>query len=114
MDSSSSYNDIVKNIDSKVSTITSSEPSPVQVSSTSSIKGIDNRLIYGGLLFVAVVVGLYMLKPTFILEEVSIDGEMPSKKMSYKKLLMWATGVTAVLGGGAYYYFYIRKPSSSS
>jgi hypothetical protein len=69
MESDRSYDAIVDDIGSKVDHLAATEPAGPSVSA--SYKGIDKRIIVGGVLFVAVVAALYYFKPSLITEEKS-------------------------------------------
>ena len=63
---------------------------------------------------IVVLVGLFFIKPGFIMETKSKDGEMPRKVVNFKKLLLVTLVICGVIGLGVYLYFFkTKKPEVS-
>lgn len=63
---------------------------------------------------IPVVVGgaLVYLKPGFLMEMDSFDGEYPEHKLNYRRLLLTTMVLSAAIGIGIYMYFFRKKPAA--
>ena len=76
-----------------------------------SITGDKKYYYYAGIP-IAFLIVLYLWKPSFVLEEVSIEGEMPVKKISFKKTLI-SSVVLSTIVIIIILFFSIYKPKTS-
>ena len=70
------------------------------------------KMYYMGIPLLIILV-LYITKPNFIMEEVSIDGELPENRLSYKKLLLSTLVATVIIAIVIFIYFF-KNPNSKS
>jgi hypothetical protein len=58
---------------------------------------IKSPLVYYGVIPIAVMIILFFWKPGFVMEEVSVEGSLPEKKLSFKKLIVGSVIITTVI-----------------
>lgn len=58
---------------------------------------IKSPLIYYAIIPLAIVIVLFFWKPKFVTEEVSVEGELPTRKLSIKRLLLATVIMTVVI-----------------
>ena len=88
------------------STIVSADAKNTSVFSSSILK---SRVIYYGIIPLTMFLLLLFWKPWFIMEDISIDGKLPEKKLSYKKLFIATFIVTFIIAIGIFSYSYKNK-----
>ena len=88
------------------STIVSADAKNTSVFSSSILK---SRVIYYGVIPLTMFLLLLFWKPWFIMEDISIDGKLPEKKLSYKKLFIATFIVTFIIAIGIFSYSYKNK-----
>jgi hypothetical protein len=88
------------------STIVSADAKNTSVFSSSILK---SRIIYYCVIPLIIFLLLLFWKPWFIMEDISIDGKLPEKKLSYKKLFIATFIVTFIIAICIFSYFYKNK-----
>jgi len=81
------YDTRLRNLGSQVNQF-SSKSSDNVISSSSILEKIRTTRIYYILVPVAIFIVLFVLKPSFIMDEVKVDSVLTKKVMNYNKLLM--------------------------
>jgi hypothetical protein len=104
----------IKILQDKVNQITLSNekclPSSSGCSSSSFFPKFNYPVIYYyGAIPCLILIILFIYKPMFVMEDVSIDGKFPEKRLSYKKLLVATVVATAILCVIIFVYFYRTK-----
>ena len=98
----------LKKLSDQVSQFTSTmiKSKPSSSSYFLSKVNVNSPLVYYGAVPIIIAVVLFFWKPGFVMEEVSIDGNLPEKKLSFKKLLVGTVIFTAVIAIAIFIYFY--------
>lgn len=65
---------------------------------------VKSPIVYYGAIPVIIAVVLFFWKPGFVMEEVSIDGNLPVKKLSFNKLLVGTAVITTIIAIVIYFY----------
>jgi hypothetical protein len=106
----------IKSLHEKVNQITTTNT----ISSFVDAKNASNISFFSGSIFkpkviyyvavpLTILLVLFFWKPNFIMEDVSIDGKLPEKKLIYKKLFISTFIVTFIIAIGIFGYFYKNK-----
>lgn len=103
-------------LDSKIKTLhqTVSEITKTNVKSGSlnnqsaflTINSIKSPVVYYGVIPIFILLVFLFWKPSFIMENISIDGKLPEKRLSYKKLILATIIVTAIIYILVFVYLY--------
>ena len=100
----------------KVSQLTTTTDSIKTDNSKSYKSSLFNTLklpvVYYGAVPVCILILLLFLKPTFIMEDVSLDGNFPEKKLSYNKLFVSTIIATSIIAVIIFVYFYRTKSNN--
>jgi hypothetical protein len=99
----------IKMLNEKVSEITRTNVKSDNGNNQSAfltINVIKSPVVYYGIIPVFIMLLLFFLKPSFIMEKISIDGKLPEKKLSYKKLIIATIIVTAIICIVVFIYLY--------
>ena len=67
---------------------------------------IKSPVVYYGIIPLFILLLFLFLKPSFIMENISIDGKLPEKRLSYKKLIIATIIVTAIISIVVFIYLY--------
>ena len=99
----------IKSLHEKVNQITTTTSAFVVTRNTSSesiFSGsiLKSPIIYYGAVPLTILIILFFWKPSFIMENVSIDGKLPEKKLIYKKLFMSTLIVTIIIAAVFFIY----------
>jgi len=70
---------------------------------------IKSPMVYYVAIPIFVLILLFLWKPNFVTEEVSVEGNMPERKLSFKKLLVGTVIGTTVIAILMFVYFYKNK-----
>jgi hypothetical protein len=112
----SEFDATLKKLSDQVSNFTSitvkSKPNPG--SGFLSKFDVKSPLIYYCAVPIIIALVLFFWKPGFVMEEVSIDGNLPEKKLSFKKLLVGTVLITAIIAIVIFVYFYRNKNSDET
>jgi hypothetical protein len=86
------YDIIMKDLQNKVTHITHNKTQNFSVNALPKIN-FENKHYY---FFIPIVIVslLFLTTPSFVMEDVSIDGEIPIKKVSVKKILYYTILIT--------------------
>lgn len=101
-----SLHEKVNQITTKTTTTLSSEEKNTNIFSGFVLK---SEVIYYLIVPLTIFFILFFCKPSIIMEEVSIDGKIPEKKLSYKKLITSTLILTVIIVIGIFCYFYKNK-----
>lgn len=102
------YDEIVKNLNDKVSMLTKNE---TKIDKPISTYNINSSSIYYGLVPVITYICLYLIRPDFaMVTDTGIDGQLYlEKKLSHKKLLIATLIITLVIWVSYFAYQYKQK-----
>ena len=108
----------IKILQDKVNQITLSNENRITSSSGSSGSFLPKFnfpvvYYYYGAIPALILIALFIYKPIFVMEEISIDGKFPEKRLSYKKLFVATVVATAILCVIIFVYFYRTKKLTS-
>lgn len=67
---------------------------------------IKSPVVYYGIIPIFILLLFLFLKPSFIMENISIDGKLPEKRLSYKKLIIATIIATAIISIVGFIYLY--------
>lgn len=67
---------------------------------------LNSPLVYYGSVPCLIIIILLIYKPLFVMEDISIDGKFPEKRLSYKKLLIATVIGTTLIAIIIFIYFY--------
>ena len=67
---------------------------------------IKSPVVYYGIIPICILLLFLFLKPSFIMENISIDGKLPEKRLSYKKLIIATIIATAIISIVVFIYLY--------
>ena len=99
----------IKTLHEKVSEITTTNVKSSILTKKSaflSMNVIKSPVVYYGIIPVFILLLFFFWKPSFIMENVSIDGKIPEKRLSYKKLIIATIIVTAIIYIVIFVYLY--------
>ncbi len=99
----------IKMLHEKVSEITKTNVKSGNLNNHSAfltINSIKSPIVYYGIIPIFILLLLFFLKPSFIMENISIDGKVPEKRLSYKKLITATIIVTAIISIIVFIYLY--------
>lgn len=99
----------IKMLHEKVSEITKTNVKSGNLNNQSAfltINVIKSPVVYYGIIPLFILLLLFFLKPSFIMENISIDGKLPEKRLSYKKLITATIIVTAIISIVVFIYLY--------
>lgn len=99
----------IKMLHEKVSEITKTNVKSGNVNNQSAfltINVIKSPVVYYGIIPICILLLFLFLKPSFIMENISIDGKLPEKKLSYKKLIIATIILTAIIYIVVFIYLY--------
>jgi hypothetical protein len=57
----------------------------------------NSPVVFYGAIFSGILVILFLWKPKFITEEVSVDGNLPEQKINYQKMILSSMVLTALI-----------------
>jgi len=101
----------IKILQDKVNQITLSNENRITSSSgcSSSFLPKFNVVYYYAAIPCLILIILFIYKPKFVMEDISIDGKFPEKRLSYRKLFIATIVATAILCVIIFVYFYRTK-----
>lgn len=100
----------ISKLEGRVSEYSSNSNSTFNSSSfMSGIPTFASPYIYYSLLPIGICIALYAWKPSFLLENISIDGGYPELRFNYKKLFLAVMVLSVMAGISIYVYFYRKK-----
>jgi hypothetical protein len=105
----------IKSLHEKVNQITSTSTSESTIVSLDAKNtsffpsSILKSRIYYGVIPLTIFLLFLFWKPWFIMEDISIDGKLPEKKFSYKKLFIATFIVTFIIAMCIFAYSYKNK-----
>jgi hypothetical protein len=70
---------------------------------------LKSPIVYYFALPLIVCVLLFFLKPSFIMEKISKNGNFPTKKLNYKKLLIATILFSIIIAFGIFIFFYKKS-----
>lgn len=93
------FDKTLQKLSEQVSQFSGNKNTVLNTSQTTSLPSItgDKKYYYYLGIPVAFLILLYLWKPGFVMEEVSVNGEMPTKKISIKKLFISAIVLSTIL-----------------
>lgn len=102
------YNDIVKNLNDRVTMLSKNE---ISIDKPSPNYNINFSAIYYGLVPILTYISLYLIKPDFvIITDTGFDGQLYlEKKLSHKKLFIATLIITFVIWVSYFAYQYKQK-----
>ena len=99
----------IKTLHEKVSEITTTNVKSSILNKQSAfltMNSIKSPVVYYGIIPVFILLLFFFCKPSFIMENISIDGKLPEKRLSYKKLIIATIIVTAIISIVVFIYLY--------
>ena len=102
----------IKTLHEKVSEITSTNLKSGSLNKQSAfltVNVIKSPFVYYGAIPLVILLIFFFWKPSFIMEDVSIDGKLPEKSLSYKKLIIATIITTAIIFIAFFVYSYKNK-----
>lgn len=107
MDDTINYDETLKRLSDQVSQFSSTTIS--SSSKTSIIPSIKSPFVYYSIVPFVILILLWYLKPSVITDEVSIDGDFPTRILSYKKLFVSTIIITLIVFVAYFSYVYKYK-----
>lgn len=105
MTETSSFDETLKKLSDQVSQFTEQ---PVATKSSGISFSFNSPIMYLTIP-IGVAILLFFWKPDFITEEVSEDGKFPTKKTSFKKVIIASLVITTILVVAYFAYNYKKK-----
>ncbi len=104
MEIGSNIEDTIRDLNARVSQFTDKESS---ISLMPSLKGTS----YMRYILIPLVIGgaLLLIKPGFVMETDSVDGEYPEPRVKAQKFLLVLLVLSVASGIGVYMYFYRKR-----
>jgi hypothetical protein len=99
----------IKMLHEKVSEITRTNVKSDNVNNQSAfltINVIKSPVVYYGIIPICILLLFLFFKPSFIMENISIEGKLPEKRLSYKKLIIATIIATAIISIVVFIYLY--------
>ena len=106
----------IKMLHEKVSEITTTNVKSSILNKQSAfltMNSIKSPVVYYGIIPVFILLLFFFCKPSFIMENISIDGKLPEKRLSYKKLIIATIIVTAIVYIVVFVYLYQNTKEKS-
>ena len=104
-------NSLQQEIDKLTATTEFAKPEKVNISLFKpSLFTVKSPIVYYLAIPLSVCILLFLLKPPFIMESVSKNGNFPTKKLKYKKLLI-ATILFSIIIAYVIFIFFYKKMS---
>lgn len=106
-----SFDSTLQKLGEQVSRFTNITRSSKNSSSFLSKINVKSPMIYYVAIPIAVIILLLLWKPNFVTDEISVEGSIPERKISYKKMLVGAVMGTSIISILIFVYFYRYKSS---
>jgi Na+/H+ antiporter NhaC len=102
------YDDTINKLNDKVNKFTSTD---INISDTkqSILKILKYPFIYYTVIPFIILIVLWFLKPSIIIEEININEDSVKKKINYKKLLLMTIIITLIIFLVYFSYIYEKK-----